>query len=97
MITNKQKVFLRGKANSLTSFFQIGKDGVSKNLLIAINNALEANELIKISVLKTAPQNTREISLDVCSYTKADIVQIIGHTIIIYRASKNKIYDLPKD
>ncbi|MDD3383245.1 MAG: ribosome assembly RNA-binding protein YhbY [Bacilli bacterium] len=97
MISNKQKVFLRGKANSLSSFFQVGKEGINKNLLISINNALEANELIKINVLKTAPQNTREIALDICSYTKAEIVQIIGHTIIIYKVSKNKIYDLPKD
>lgn len=53
MITTKQRSYLRSLANKMDAIFQIGKDGLNDNLLKQIDDALEARELIKISVLKT--------------------------------------------
>ena len=94
MLTNKEKKYLRKLANPLSSVFQVGKEGVSSNQIKSINDYLEAHELVKISVLKNCDFETMEVALDLCSATKAELVQIIGRIIILYRQSKKKIINL---
>ena len=94
MLTNKEKKYLRKLANPLSSIFQVGKEGVSLNQIKGINDYLEAHELVKISVLKNCDFETMEVALDLCSATKAELVQIIGRIIILYRQSKKKIINL---
>lgn len=53
-MTSKQRAYLRGLANTLQPIFQIGKSGLSANLIKQLDDALEARELIKVSVLETA-------------------------------------------
>lgn len=92
MLKSKDIRFLRAKANTLTSLFQVGKDGVSKNVIQAVNNALEAQELIKINVLKTADEEVRAIAYDIASATNSELVQVIGRVIVLYRKSKKELY-----
>ncbi len=96
MLNNKQKNFLRKEAMVLSSYFQIGKDGLTANIVDVIDKALEANELVKINLLKTCPTPKNEIAFDLAAACKCDIVQIIGKTIIFYRPSKLKLYQLPR-
>ena len=96
MLTNKQKTFLRKEANNLPTFFQIGKDGLTDNTFDIIDKALLANELIKISILKTCVNPKNEVALDIAARCKCEIVQIVGRTLILFRTSKKKIYVLPK-
>ena len=96
MLTNKQKNYLRKEANALPSFFQVGKEGLSQNTIEVIEKALFANELIKISLLKACEEPKSQVALDIASATKCEIVQIVGRTIILYRPSKKKLYELPK-
>ena len=51
MLTSKQRAFLRGMANGMDAIFQVGKNGVTPELRDTVYNALEARELVKISVL----------------------------------------------
>jgi RNA-binding protein len=90
MLNIKQVKFLRSLANKLPTMFQVGKDGVSKNQAMSISNALEAHELLKVSVLKNCEAETREVAFDLASATNSEIVQIIGRTITLYRKSKNE-------
>lgn len=60
-MTSKQRAYLRGLANTIDAIFQVGKSGISDNLISQLSDALEARELIKISVLETAPANARTI------------------------------------
>ena len=89
MLTGKQKRQLRGMANQLKALYQVGKDGVSYNMFSSIADALEAHELVKISVLKNCSSDVREVAFDIASNTNSEIVQIIGKTIILYKESKN--------
>ena len=50
-ITGKQRAYLRSLANKVPSIFQIGKEGISDNLVKQLSDALTARELIKIHVL----------------------------------------------
>ncbi len=96
MLSIKQKKFLRGLANPLTNMFQVGKDGISSNQITAVSLALDSHELLKVGVLKNCDQEIREVAFDLASATNAEIVQVIGRTIILYRKSKKNIIQLPK-
>ena len=51
-MTSKQRAYLRSLASSKNAIFQVGKNEISENMVIQISNALEAHELIKISILE---------------------------------------------
>ncbi len=96
MLTGKQKRYLRSMAHNLDPIFQVGKGGVNENMIKQINEALEARELIKISVLKNSLEDADEAADAIVSGTNAELVQIIGHTIVLYKESKeNKEIILP--
>jgi len=94
MLTTKQKVKLRSLAMTLRPIFQVGKEGISNNLIKGLNDALEAHELIKISVLKNCTSNIKEITFDIASATNSEIIQIIGRNIVLYRKSKKQLIEL---
>lgn len=87
MLTTKQKCFLRGKAQTIKSVFQIGKDGINDNMLTDIRNYINKHELMKISVLQNCLESKEEIA-DVFSSVGFEVVQIIGNQIIIYKENK---------
>ena len=90
MITSKQRAYLRGLANNIDAIFQIGKNGINDNLIKQLNDALEARELIKISVLETAPAKAREIGEEIAISTNSILVQTVGSKITLYKPNKKK-------
>ena len=86
---------MRSIAHKIPATFQVGKDGVSDKMIDAIRLGLQANELVKIKVLDNCTEELNQVALDLSAGTKADIVQIIGHTIILYLESPKAIYPLP--
>ncbi|EIA20893.1 ribosome assembly RNA-binding protein YhbY [Listeria fleischmannii] len=90
MLTNPQKRFLRKNAHSLHPIFQVGKGGVTPNMVIQIAEALEARELIKVSILQNCEVPKEEVAETLSSRSGAELVQVIGRTIILYKESKNK-------
>ena len=60
MITSKQRAALRSAANGLPAWFQVGKGGVTENMLADVSAALDAHELVKLTVLKTAGISAKE-------------------------------------
>lgn len=96
MLTGKQKRFLRAKANHLKPIFQVGKDGVNPNMVEQISQALEKRELIKITILQNCDADKEDVAAELVAGTEAELVQIIGGMIILYKESEeNKRIDLP--
>lgn len=96
MLTGKQKRFLRSKAHHLVPIFQVGKGGVNENMIKQIADALEARELLKVSVLQNCDEDKNVVAQQLAEGTKAEIVQIIGNTIVLYKESvENKQIILP--
>lgn len=97
MITGKQRSFLKSMANSIDPIFQIGKGGVSDNLIKQVDDALNAREIVKISILKNSELNPNEVAIELAEELNAEFVQSIGKRFTLYRESeKNKKIDLPK-
>ena len=87
MLNSRQRAQLRGMANRLDPIFQIGKAGVGDQLIKQVGEALEARELIKLTVLETSPEKSRECAEKVASATESDVVQVIGSKFILYKES----------
>ena len=97
MLTGKQKRFLRSKAHHLDPIFQVGKGGVNENMIQQISDALEARELMKISVLQNCEDDKHSVAEELVAGTKAELVQVIGNTIVLYKESReNKQLELPR-
>ena len=89
MITSKQRAYLRGLANGIPAIMQIGKGGVGDNLIKTVSDALEARELIKLTVLENSMETPREVADTLADATGADVVGVVGKKIILYRESVN--------
>lgn len=89
MLTGKEKRELRAKANTLKACFQIGKDGISFNQVDGISKALKANELVKVSLLKTSPVDAKAAALEVAEATGSELVQVIGKTFVLYKEKED--------
>lgn len=90
MLNKKQKVDLKAEANTLKPLYQIGKNELGETQLVLIDKALTANELIKISVLKTQDSSVTNVAMELSSALHADVVQIIGRVITLYRKKPAK-------
>ncbi len=88
MLTSKQRAYLRGLANTESAIMQIGKGGVGDNLKKTVSDALEARELIKLSVLENCEYTPKETANELASAVGADVVGVIGRKIILYRESR---------
>ena len=95
MLTSKQRAYLRGLATNEPTIMQVGKSGMSDNLIKTVSDALEARELIKMSVLENCSETPREMADALAAEVNADVVGVIGRKFILYRASeKNKRIEL---
>ena len=90
MLSSKQRAYLRGLANKENSIFQIGKGGISDEILKELDIVLEKRELIKITVLETAFMTTRKACEAICEEIGAEPVQCIGNKVVIYRMARGK-------
>ena len=86
MITSKQRAYLRGLANKEPAILQVGKEGITPALLANIAEALVARELVKVSVLETAPLSSKEAMAEVVEKLPGtEPVQVIGRKFVLYK------------
>ncbi len=95
-MTSKERAALRGQANGLDVLFQVGKGGVSDALIAQTDDALRARELIKLRLLaETSPVTPRAAADKIAARTGADVIQVIGGVIVLYRHSE-ELHRAPK-
>ena len=95
MITSKQRAYLRSLAVNEPTIMQIGKGGITENLIKTVSDALEARELVKLSTLENCEYTAREVADALAEATGAEVVAVIGRKLVLYRESvKRKRIDL---
>ncbi len=90
MFTSKQRSNLRSMAQTLSPVTQVGKGGISENLISSLSDALDARELIKVSVLNNAEDDAAETATNLAEALGAEVVEVKGKKIVLYRKSKRK-------
>ena len=98
-MTSKQRAYLKGLAMTMDPILQLGKGGsVTPENTAAVDEALAARELIKISVLQNCLEDPRQMAEVLAERTHSQIVQVIGKKIVLYREGKDdkKKIVLPK-
>lgn len=92
MLTSKQKSFLRSKAHKLQPVIQVGKSIVTETVIDTVVKALQKRELIKISVLQNCLAEPKEVASIIVQHADAQLVQVIGRVIILYKKSSNQAF-----
>ncbi|MBR4781204.1 MAG: ribosome assembly RNA-binding protein YhbY [Lachnospiraceae bacterium] len=87
-MTTKQRAFLKGLAMNIDPIYQIGKASITPEFTEGIIEALEARELIKISVLKNCADDPKELAAILSERTGSEVIQVIGKKIVLYKRSK---------
>ena len=96
-MTSKERARLKGIAMTTEPIFQVGKASITPEFTAAVSEAIEARELIKISVLKNCADDPREIAQVVAERTHSQVIQVIGKKIVLYKPDKdNPKIILPK-
>lgn len=85
MLNSNEKKTLKSLANTLTIKYQLGKNEITDSSIDMFDKALTAHELIKIDVMKSVTTEIMQLALDLSTKLKAEIVNVIGRTIILYR------------
>ena len=89
-MTSKQRSKLKSIAANLSPVTQIGKGGITENLLCTLSEALEAREIIKVNVLQNAEADADTIAQNVAELLGAEVVYVIGRKAVFYRRSSRK-------
>ena len=88
MLTSKERAELRSQATTIDTTLMVGKGGVTDAVIAEAENQLNARELIKGKVLEGAMMTPREVCDEICQYTGAEGVAVIGTKFVIYRFSQ---------
>ena len=88
-MTTKQRAYLKSLAMTMDPIFQIGKNSMTPEFTNAISEALEARELIKISVLQNCLDDPTELAVMLAERTRSQVVQVIGKKIVLYKEGKD--------
>lgn len=98
-MTSKQRAYLKSLAMNLDPVLNCGKDSLTDNFITACDEAIEANELIKVGVLKNCADDPKEIAAAIAEAIDCEIVQIIGKKMVFFRPARkpeNRKIVLPK-
>lgn len=95
MLNSKQRKYLKSLANTIEPKINIGKNGISENLITQINDTLIASELVKIKILNNSLEDHDEMIDAIIEKTNSDLVSHMGNKFVIFKQSKEKIIKLP--
>lgn len=90
MLTAKQKRLFRAEGNRLRAEIWIGKEGISEGTIRTLENSFNTKELVKIKLQESSPLNCAESAEKLCRRSGAELVQILGNTLLLYRPRKEK-------
>ncbi|SMF20461.1 ribosome assembly RNA-binding protein YhbY [Pseudobacteriovorax antillogorgiicola] len=94
-LNNKQKKYLKGLAHNLNPVVMVGNNGINDGVLKEIETTLEAHELIKIRIRCEGQEELKPLVDDIAQKVNATLVQVLGHSVTLYRQGKEPKINLP--
>ena len=89
-MTSKQRAYLKSLAMTIEPILQIGKSSLTPEFTQSVKEALDARELIKISVLQNCMDDPRQMAQMLAERTGSQVVQVIGKKIVLYKEGKKE-------
>jgi RNA-binding protein len=90
MPSTKLRKALRAAGHHLSPVVQVGKEGVSAAVLAQLDAQLAAHELVKVRVGTESPEDRFEAAERLGAAAGAQIAQILGRTVLVYRRDPRK-------
>lgn len=81
----KDRAVLRAEAHHLRATVHVGRHGITDTVLQALDEALEARELVKVQVERNAPLSVKETAGALATQSRAEVIQVIGRKTTLYR------------
>ena len=82
-MTGKERAAFRAQANALEPLFHIGKSGMNEGVIRQTDDALRARKVL----LESSPITPREAADELANELGAEVIQVIGGVIVLYRES----------
>lgn len=96
-LTGKQRRHLRALGHHLQPTVQIGKHGLTDAVSAAVDVALTTHELIKVRIDGESPADRHEAADALAEALKAEVAQVVGNTLLLYRRHpQTPVIVLPK-
>ncbi len=96
MLNSKQRAYLKSEAAKIDTILQVGKAGVTPEVVKSTSEDLAARELIKGCVLDNCFDDVRNTAETIAGRARAEVVQTIGRRFVLYKPSDKQRYTLPK-
>jgi RNA-binding protein len=89
-LTAGKKRFVKRSLSKANPTVWIGKSGASDEVLKEIAKQLDKNKMIKAKILKSAigEGEIKQIAYGIAEKTEASLVEVRGHTFMLYKARK---------
>ncbi|OJF96500.1 ribosome assembly RNA-binding protein YhbY [Alkalibacterium sp. 20] len=91
-LTGKQKRFLRAEANHLSPIFQIGKNGLTTDMVKEFEESLGNKELMKVQLLQNTDWTASEALTFIEENSEIIVVQKIGKVLVLFKPSEDEKY-----
>ena len=89
-VDTSHKKSLKAQAHHLKPVILLGAKGLTEAVVAETNIALLSHELIKVKINGAEKADRLAMANDLCQQLKAELVQMIGNTVILYRKNKDK-------
>jgi len=92
MITPRMKRRIKRELSGEKPAVWVGKEGAAPKTVNEVSRQLEKREIVKVKILKSAlkEDETREIASKIAQQTGSTLIDIRGHTLILYKPRKRK-------
>ncbi len=94
-LTGKQVRHLRGLGHKLKPVVRVGKNEIEDRLLAEVELQLDSHELIKVKIQEGCMMDRKDVAASLAEKTGSQVAQILGNTILLYRAAEEPQIKLP--
>jgi RNA-binding protein len=85
-LTGKQKRLLKQRGQKMADDCRLGKGLFSDEFVGHLNRLLDKQELVKMRFGDLEGADRKELAKAVCQAVNAECVQVVGRTVLMYRA-----------
>jgi RNA-binding protein len=89
-LTPRQRAQLKSIGQNQKPLLMIGKDGLTDTVLTQLEALIERHELVKIKLLNTVETDRHELAAELETKARAQLVQVIGRMVLMYRRHPKK-------